>query len=129
MNRPVCPPGVAAHWIEADLLADPRHPLERELASRQDAAARYTLQRIVAEEAGHQHQADQLGRLLQDQLAELGRIQAALHRLRRPWPYRPPARQPVVLFLPVPLRHPYAVGIAAPLGSARPGSLEETSVV
>lgn len=95
-----CPPGVAAFWIDADHSADPRHPLERELSSRQDAVARYARQCLEAEETGNPKQAEKLGLLLQEQIADVGRIEVALHNQRRPWPYRPVARQPAVLFLP-----------------------------
>lgn len=95
-----CPPGVAAFWIDADHSADPRHPLERELSSRQDAVARYARQCLEAEETGYSMQAEKLGLLLQRQIADVGRIEVALHNQRRPWPYRPVARQPAVLFRP-----------------------------
>ena len=75
--------GVATFWLDADLDEDPRHPLERELASRLDAAARYRRQYVEADEAGLGPRADALGGLLRRQVDRIDSIESALRRAPR----------------------------------------------
>ena len=73
--------GVDSFWEHADDTDSGEHPLERELADRLDAVARY--RRLIAEceELGRDAEADQLLRQHQREQVEVDRLRAAIARM------------------------------------------------
>ena len=74
------PPGLDLFWEEADALASPEHPLERELSVRLDAIERYRQMIVEAQASGREGMVQTLVRQRERQARLAHDLRAALNR-------------------------------------------------